>query len=81
MSLIILVSVVAAVAWHISLRRFWPACAASVLTSIVCVWLLAMNHFGWFDATFLENLILVTLVSFIITVALGFLLSRLKKST
>jgi hypothetical protein len=78
--LIFLLIIAFVVSWvcHTSIRAFWLACVMSVVASLPPFILLAQPHFGWFDSTFYENLLMSGFVATAVTLAVGSYVRRRK---
>jgi len=56
--------------------RLITATAASAFATSVVTWAFTANHFGWLDETFLQNVVVVVLVSVGVSLLFGYWLRR-----
>jgi hypothetical protein len=75
---IVLFSLIAALAWHSVVPKFWFASAGSTITAVLAVWFVSSSHFGYFDQTFYENLVIVGSIGFVISMLIGRVVGRIK---
>lgn len=79
--IVLLIALLCALAWHALLERYWLASVGSTLTSIFLVWVIASHHLGYFDKEFVENIVIIGGLAFLVSLVVGFGIRQLKSKS
>jgi Na+/proline symporter len=77
----IVIAVIASLFWHSAISKFWISVFLSGLTSVTVFWFLTANHFGVPpDRAFFENFFGTLVMSSIVSIGVGKLVSTVKNT-